>query len=107
MPGVGFEPTSPCEPGVLSPLRMPIPPPGRNVILKEAWAGIAPAYKGFADPCLTTWLPRRILMLDLLRNYFRHEISKFEARRSKNYEAYTAYMLNNFCKAVAQIWESQ
>ena len=23
----------------------------------EAWAGIAPAYKGFADPCLTTWLP--------------------------------------------------
>ena len=46
-------------------------------------------------------------ILDLLRNYFRHEISKFEARRSKNYEAYTPYMLNNFCKAVAQIWESQ
>ena len=23
----------------------------------EAWAGIAPANKGFADLCLTTWLP--------------------------------------------------
>lgn len=23
----------------------------------EAWAGIEPAYKGFADPRLTTWLP--------------------------------------------------
>lgn len=24
----------------------------------EAWAGIEPAYRGFAVPCLTTWLPR-------------------------------------------------
>lgn len=24
----------------------------------EAWAGIEPANTGFADPCLTTWLPR-------------------------------------------------
>ena len=23
----------------------------------EAWAGIEPAYKSFADSCLTTWLP--------------------------------------------------
>ena len=45
--------------------------------------------------------------LDLLRNYVRYEIFKFDLRRSKNYEAYTAYMLNNFCKAAAQIWESQ
>ena len=45
--------------------------------------------------------------LDLLRNYVRYEIFKFGLRRSKNYEAYTAYMLNNFCKAAAQIWESQ
>jgi hypothetical protein len=26
--------------------------------LLEAWAGIAPAHRGFADLCLTTWLPR-------------------------------------------------
>ena len=27
----------------------------------EAWVGIEPAYKGFAVPCLTTWLPGRSL----------------------------------------------
>ncbi|MDP3996161.1 MAG: hypothetical protein Q8P86_00510, partial [bacterium] len=28
---------------------------------------------------------------------------QFRARRSKNYEAYTEYLLNNFCEAVAEI----
>ncbi|MDZ4285735.1 MAG: hypothetical protein U1A23_02295, partial [Candidatus Sungbacteria bacterium] len=28
-------------------------------------------------------------------------------RRSKNYEAYTAYMLNNFSEAAAEIWKLQ
>ena len=46
-------------------------------------------------------------MLDLLINYFRHEIFRFRARRRKNYEAYTAYMLNNFYEVGAEIWESQ
>lgn len=32
-----------------------IPPPGQ--INFEARAGIAPTYRGFADPCLTAWLP--------------------------------------------------
>ena len=32
--------------------------PHNNLIL-EAWAGIAPAHRGFADLCLTAWLPRR------------------------------------------------
>ena len=27
---------------------------------KKAWAGIEPAYRGFADPCLTTWLPGHV-----------------------------------------------
>lgn len=29
----------------------------------EAWAGIEPANTGFADPCLTTWLPRLARLL--------------------------------------------
>ena len=29
VPGVGIEPTRGCPPGILSPLRLPIPPPGR------------------------------------------------------------------------------
>ena len=28
------------------------------IVFLEAWAGIEPANTGFADPCLTTWLPR-------------------------------------------------
>ena len=48
-----------------------------------------------------------IYIIDLLINYFRHEISRFRARVRKNYEAYTAYMLNNFSEVGAEIWESQ
>ena len=29
----------------------------------EAWVGIAPTYKGFADPCLATWLPSHFCRL--------------------------------------------
>ena len=44
---------------------------------------------------------------DLLRKDFRSEIVRFRARRRKNYEAYTVYMLNNFFKVVAEIWKLQ
>ncbi len=47
------------------------------------------------------------ISVDLSAYNFRSEISKFRARRSKNYEAYTAYMLNNFCEVGAEIWKLQ
>ena len=34
--------------------------PDRPLGLLEAWARIELACKGFADPCLTTWLPGHI-----------------------------------------------
>jgi len=42
-------------------------------------------------------------ILDLSPYNFRHEIFRFRARRSKNYEAYTEYMLNNFYEVGAEI----
>ena len=36
-----------------------IPPLALAAFNLEAWAGIEPANSGFADHCLTTWLPRR------------------------------------------------
>ncbi|MDO8505439.1 MAG: hypothetical protein Q7S48_02605 [bacterium] len=41
--------------------------------------------------------------LDLSLNNFRSEMFRFRARRSRNFEAYTQYLLRNFCKAVAEI----
>src|SRR3989338_8300445 len=45
---------------ILSRARIPF---RHSPVNPEAWAGIEPAYKGFAVPCLTTWLPgqRRII----------------------------------------------
>ena len=48
-----------------------------------------------------------INLLDLSPYNFRYEIPRFRARRSKNYEAYTVYMLNNFYEVVAEILELQ
>ena len=47
-----------------------------------------------------------VFLLDLPPYNVRYEIPRFQARRSKNYEAYTVYMLNNFYKVVAEILES-
>src|SRR3989344_914363 len=56
---------------------------------------------------VTRAIPNIYSSLDLLRKDFRSEIVRFRARRRKNYEAYTAYMLNNFFKVVAEIWKLQ
>lgn len=44
VPGEGLEPSIHFWPRILSPVRIPIPPPGL-----EAMAGFAPASSGFAD----------------------------------------------------------
>ena len=45
VPGAGIEPARPLSRGILSPLCLPIPPPGQNLSLYvlEAEAGIEPA----------------------------------------------------------------
>ena len=67
MPLVGLEPTRYRYRGILSPLRLPIPPQrhflekrtaGGDAFL-EAPPGFEPGSQGFADPCLTTWLWRQ------------------------------------------------
>ena len=47
---------------ILSPSRLPIPPPrhDQSDIKMEATPGLEPGNKGFAGPCLTTW-PRRLV----------------------------------------------
>ena len=37
-------------------------PPSGHISKYEARVGIEPTYKGFADPCLTTWLPCHLLI---------------------------------------------
>ncbi len=57
VPGTGVEPVRCHHRGILSPVRLPVPPPRQTKM--EAPVGFEPTYKGFADPCLTTW-PRRL-----------------------------------------------
>src|SRR3990172_3074201 len=76
VPGGGIEPPRPRGLGILSPVRLPVPPPGlpeeryhkwrggptrrrRAEEGVEAAPGFEPGDKGFAVLCLTTWLCRR------------------------------------------------
>ena len=44
VPGAGIEPARPLSRGILSPLCLPIPPPGQNLYsILEAEVGIEPA----------------------------------------------------------------
>jgi hypothetical protein len=40
VPGVGLEPTLLCRPRILSPMRIPIPPPGRGLGLLNRDCGM-------------------------------------------------------------------
>ncbi len=73
---MGFEPTRPFGQRILSPRRLPFRHRPAHAtgstnaaclfsgaIKKEATAGLEPANKGFADPCLTTWLRRLTLQI--------------------------------------------
>ncbi len=43
VPGTGIEPVQPCGRGILSPLCLPVSPPGHELGM-EAEVGIEPAY---------------------------------------------------------------
>ncbi len=61
VPGTGIEPVLPCGKRILSPLRLPVPPPRRCDGFYQKNGGdtrIRTGGEGFADPCLATWLCR-------------------------------------------------
>ena len=54
MPGEGLEPSIPYGRGILSPQRIPIPPPRHGIYFLEVQMGIEPMHRGFADRSVTT-----------------------------------------------------
>lgn len=54
VPGAGIEPARGCPRGILSPLRLPIPPPGRSL---KGWGRDRTGVHGFAGRCITTLPP--------------------------------------------------
>ena len=79
MPRAGLEPARDYSRGILSPLRLPISPPGLPLYsrLGEATPGFEPGYNGFADHCLTTWLRRR--KLGKITNKLSRKITIFQS----------------------------
>jgi hypothetical protein len=53
VPGAGVEPARDCSRGILSPLRLPIPPPGQC----GGWGRNRTGVHGFAGRCITTLPP--------------------------------------------------
>jgi hypothetical protein len=51
--------TDGAQPLPFSVFPPPAPDHPETIINMEAWSGIEPLNSGFADHCLTTWLPRR------------------------------------------------
>src|SRR3989344_6389950 len=73
VPGVGLEPTLLTEHDLKSCA-------ATNYATRanlEARAGIEPAYRGFADLCLTTWLPRHLTKLSYPKIYRKASLSPF------------------------------
>lgn len=65
VPRAGIEPAILFRPRILSPVRIPVPPPGQVIIFwLEVRAGIEPAHRGFADPSVTTSPSHHYLVVD-------------------------------------------
>ena len=55
VPGAGIEPARPLSRGILSPLCLPIPPPGQNLLrMFGGWGRNRTGVHGFAGRCITT-----------------------------------------------------
>ncbi len=59
VPGAGLEPARSCPRGILSPLCLPIPPPGQEVDKIKGWGRNRTGVHGFAGRCITTLPPSR------------------------------------------------
>mgnify|MGYP006911562244 CR=1 FL=1 len=56
VPGAGVEPARCYHRGILSPLRLPVSPPGQGAIVAEngGWNQIRTGVHGFANRCIAT-----------------------------------------------------
>ena len=83
MPEAGLEPARMLLRGILSPLRLPIPPQ------RQRFGGatqIRTGGEGFADPCLTTWLWRLVKnpYIKKMERETRFELATFALARQRS-----------------------